>query len=715
MKLKTFQLGPTAHVLEQSPVASALWHPLGVNGNCLVTVTVDAIVRIWELDTKNRWSFDAPSTAVDLKKLVNGACSTEDFSPSKYGTSKGFSPDSFEMEVASACFQGFTAECANEGWGSMTLWVAMREGDIYALCPFLPSQFTLSGSSLSHLAASIACNFTSASSEESHETSKGEHQRQRNDQATWISDLMEQTKNAAPLYQRPMRPGPLPMLQGPFQITPDADQIFDITDMCIISQASNDATEFDDGLSSTSEAKSPLNLVCIATSEGNIHVCIDLDGIEARWLPLRPHGNGRLNHDTSFAPELLLVESLVINDSSKGCWPIFSPDPQRRSALFVTHDSGVSYADVSAWTDKLHDELNAYAESGVHLRADVLLQNAVTAIEHPIRMRPISSPKDELSSVDFDGCIALLDSDLGLFVLTSVDGEPRAVTLEESLAVNKHGIHEGNNNFEAADLMMPLHEPRPPYQPSKEFWTAFKLVEFVAQHSFNRNPRMMKEEIKFSPATLKVLMDVHRKLSQETHRLGQAAAELFRHCERLQVELRQQVKEVNTAAERIEAVLGEDEDLYDDDDIVGTAEQIEQRMKTSRERQVSLENRFTELRRKLSRLNGRPMNEKEKLWVTEIRSMIGMLDKTKTNDAYEELRQSGNGQLSNRLDELRKMRTQLMAETREHGDEANISSILGGQGVKSTVMVEIDAMLERQTALVDATRSKLEKLSLMSA
>ena len=44
MKLKSYTLGPTTHVTSQAGVASALWHPLGVNGTCLVTVTVDAVV-----------------------------------------------------------------------------------------------------------------------------------------------------------------------------------------------------------------------------------------------------------------------------------------------------------------------------------------------------------------------------------------------------------------------------------------------------------------------------------------------------------------------------------------------------------------------------------------------------------------------------------------------------------------------------------------------
>ena len=42
IRLRSLQLGPTAHVLEQASIASALWHPFGILGSCLVTVTTDA-------------------------------------------------------------------------------------------------------------------------------------------------------------------------------------------------------------------------------------------------------------------------------------------------------------------------------------------------------------------------------------------------------------------------------------------------------------------------------------------------------------------------------------------------------------------------------------------------------------------------------------------------------------------------------------------------
>ena len=49
IRVKTYQLGPTTHVIPESPVVSALWHPLGLHSNlggCIITVTADAAVRV---------------------------------------------------------------------------------------------------------------------------------------------------------------------------------------------------------------------------------------------------------------------------------------------------------------------------------------------------------------------------------------------------------------------------------------------------------------------------------------------------------------------------------------------------------------------------------------------------------------------------------------------------------------------------------------------
>jgi nucleoporin NUP82 len=303
IKLKAHTLGPTTHVLSQPAVISALWHPLGVSGSCVVTVTADAVVRVWELNPENRWSFDSPNLAVDLKKLVDATSSTDDFSASLMGRNKGFSPDSFEMDVASACFGGEGVEQEN-GWASMTLWVAMREGDLYALCPLLPSKFQPSMSlvpslSISSVTNMVACQDDPSVSEET--------RRSCSLQMDWMKDIDDQEPISTntlneygedmPVYNRPSKPGPIPKLQGPFQLDSDSGDDGEdedlVTDIYAIAARSDpneifqdDEQEFEDSPQGLS-----LGLICLLTERGRVRICIDTEGVKGKWLPIKNVGS----------------------------------------------------------------------------------------------------------------------------------------------------------------------------------------------------------------------------------------------------------------------------------------------------------------------------------------------------------------------------------------------------------------------------------------
>lgn len=294
IRLKTFQLGPTAHVLEQAPIASVLWHPLGCLGSCLVTVTADACVRLWELERNSRHSFDEPALAIDLKKLANASSAGEDFRASVYGISKGFSPDSVEMEVAAACFGGIGSS-DEHGWAPMTLWLAMTEGDVYALCPLLPRKWQPAHSTIPSLSTAVM-------SKAAHTVDDDLSERERKtlvQQQKWLSDIDDQEPDVRNLpegfetvevYDRPAHPPAIPKLQGPFHLSPEPD--FDeITDIFAIAPRVDDVLlveddeEDFDGLSNRSGLS--VGVICLLTQSGNTHICLDLEGVEAKWLPLK--------------------------------------------------------------------------------------------------------------------------------------------------------------------------------------------------------------------------------------------------------------------------------------------------------------------------------------------------------------------------------------------------------------------------------------------
>lgn len=290
IKLKTFQVGPTAHVREESPVVSLLWHPLGYRGRCLVTITQDAVVRLWEVNRSDRSSFSEATLSIDIKKLANATSDKENLSPSKLGATKGFSPDSFELEVASACFGDYPDQEGVHGWAPMTLWIAMEGGDVYALCPLLPSKWQLPEAPgpmtvLETLATSINADWT-----EVHDNTASPKERldTTEKQLSWVSDILysEPLSEKLPsgdsisVFSRPSSVPACPLLQGPFTISSDEVDDFEISDVIVFSLKS-----FSESVDEAPLEGLPAAVICLLTDTLKVHICLDLQGVVGRWLP----------------------------------------------------------------------------------------------------------------------------------------------------------------------------------------------------------------------------------------------------------------------------------------------------------------------------------------------------------------------------------------------------------------------------------------------
>ncbi len=289
IKPKTFQIGPTVHVLEESPIATTLWHPLGYHGRCLVTITKAGVVRLWEVNRADRSTFSEPALSIDLPKLANATSDLDDLSASKFGVSKGFSPDSVDLEVASACFGDSPDQEGVHAWAPMTLWIATVPGDVYALCPLLPSKWQLAESPgtftfLQTLTSSININYSERS--EDSNAPKDEIKTSEK-QVSWLSDIIYQEPfsedlpngDSVKVFGRPSSVPIVPMLQGPFTITPEVDD-FELSDMVVFSLKTLSESSEEDAAEGL-----PTAVVCLLTDTCKVHVCLDLEGIIGRWLP----------------------------------------------------------------------------------------------------------------------------------------------------------------------------------------------------------------------------------------------------------------------------------------------------------------------------------------------------------------------------------------------------------------------------------------------
>jgi nucleoporin NUP82 len=726
IKPKTWTLGPTTHVMDRSSIASALWHPLGINRSTLVTVTTDAVVRVWELSPTDRWSFDKPTLSVDLRKLADGTYLDENFSARPDVTNKGFSADSFEMDVAAACF----GRRGSGGWSPMTLWIAMREGDVYALCPLLPTRWCPPPTLIPSLSVSIVGNLA-AIEDDPNVSSQAKLLAQQ--QLDWMSDLDNQEPVAAkappgePLgevYTRPARPGVVPRLQGPFElelgVDTEEDMDLELTDIFVIGQKLDtdelmmgedeelDIEDIDqDGLS--------LNVVCLLSSSGQLRVCLDLEGVQAQWLPPRNRSKvvGHPAHATS-PPTLLVFETLdaLSNlEMTEDGWPMFSPDVTSRYSFYVTHPAGITHISLSPWVFRLESELQGDSQAGSDFRIDLLAKTS------SIRERLFTNLSQGDAPIPLAAAVAIRDPDLGYFLLSATPFEPIALIFEAP-EYEFEPLRSVSPVFERNDDMQPLtmYEPRPAFQPSHVFEEISSLPTLLARLRTSRHKAIVNQEVRLSPVTLQVFTDAHKILSEDTYRLGTAASELFRRLESLQVELRQQVIKANEVKARVEAITGEEQDQKSEAESSNDA--IERRLDAARQRSEAISQRLERMRKTVSKATARELSEKEMAWINEVKTVNASISGSvgATTSGASRLRQ-----LKRRYDEARALRDDLVVQAEKlanpsagDSDENTIASseLRIPPELRKAKINDVRRLLERETALVDAVKSRLEKLEI---
>ncbi|TGO33310.1 hypothetical protein BHYA_0253g00070 [Botrytis hyacinthi] len=736
MKIKTFHLGPTTHVTSRSGISTALWHPLGVNGTCLVTITKDAVVRVWELSTTDRWSFDKPTLVVDLKKLADGVSADQDFGASVAGQPSKFSPDAFEMEVASACFAGR----GSGGWSPMTLWLAMREGDVYALCPLLPEKWAPPPTLIPSLSISIVSNI--AAIEDDPTVTQGSKLLAQQ-QLDWMTDIDNQDPTQVQgslgeppieVYTRPSRPGKVPRLQGPFdfEMAPEVeddedDELF--SDIYVIGPKLN-AEELMDGeeedeleLDEVDKEGCSMSVICLLTTTGRLSICLDLVGIEAQWLP---RSNSRMLRflDDPDPPVLLTYEVLETskpNEVWEGCWPVFSHDAESRYSFFITNSSKITYMSLSTWVFKLEEELSKGAESNVRLGV---------VVSTPSERQRVYTPPMIDKNAPLAASTIIQDPDLGYLLLSANAHGPLSINFESpefQLDFNRsRGRSESYDSETDNDKPLVLFEARPVYQPSYALEQPSELPSLHEKIKHSKYKRLLKEEIRLSPATLTVMTDAHKVLSEETHRIGTAAAELFRKCIKLQIELSKHIKQANEIATRVESVIGEDVDEDDDKPRVPPNENMEQRIKEAKDKQKILNERIENIRKKIPKNTQRELSDKEKAWIEEVRSLGGKVlgeDMDGSTESmvkvskdpwqrYEEVKELKDEVLSQANELAKDAEKERDEELQEERDGDSARDVQVPSELRRKKVGQIMKLLDRETALVEATKGRLERLSL---
>lgn len=735
MKPKLFTLGPTTHVTSRSAVMSALWHPLGVKGSSIVTVTEDAVVRVWEVSASDRWSFDAPTLAIDLKKLANGKTLDQDFSTSIASTNRGYSADMFDMEVAAASF----AVRGSGLWASMTLYIAMRGGDIYALCPLLPRLWAPPPTLIPSLSVSIVARVAAV---EDDPNVSPEDKLLAQQQLDWITDIDNQEPTIAQdsigdqpieVFRGPTHPGLIPRLQGPFdlEMSPDEDEQDDldieVSDIYVIGRKMETEElmgEEDELLMLDEDEQQGLSLsvICLLSTSGQVRVCLDMDGVEARWLPPKSSTKG-----TTFSAEVVDLPSLLTFETldaippaevTADCWPTFSDDVTSRYSFFVTYNTGITQVSLAPWIFRLEGELSTEAPAGSDMRVNLIAQ-ARSEVE-----RIYAEPAHGNSLA---ASVAFTDPDLGYFLISATPTDPVALIFdipEEELllpvktAASPTPFPEPTREQTNTALEV-FYTPRPAFQTPITFDKPSEIPQLRQRLLTSKHATLMGQQVRLIPDALKIFSNVHQILSTESLQLNEAVAELFRRCDSFRSELRDQVEKANELKTRIDHITGADEEGGESDE-----SRLTQALATRRQKQEELMQRFENLKRKAQKKTTRELSDKEKAWAQEVKLYDQNLSQNAKGDIDSKKGATKSQQPLKRLEQIKNLTSELVDQAAElRGNEASTE---GGQEqslnasvtnlkipaeIRKAKVTQVMNLLDRETQLFDALQGRLERLS----
>ncbi|RMD41246.1 hypothetical protein DV735_g3919, partial [Chaetothyriales sp. CBS 134920] len=747
LKLSTRQLGPTTHVIPESPLASVVWHPLAASSpstDCLVTVTAESAVRVWELDKSNKWSFERPALAIDLRKLADGVSCDQDFQPLGFGKRRGFSVDDFDMEAAASCFggQGFDDE---DAWASMTLWTAMKNGDIYALCPLLPSKWRPTSTTIPSLTTSAVSQMAIIDGEDP----EADERRAAAQQYEWVQEI----DNEEPLDEgqgtrlRPHNPGPIPRLQGPFSILPEDEEADpDVTDLIVFPARLDESImysgEDDYGYEGEDEdsPRVPFTTLIIACSDGAIDVALDLEGVTGQWLPRL--GRSTFSLATPETRRLDLVTTLTLDvNTSNATFLSFTADPIDRYGTFITAGTQIFSLSLYDWIVRTAAELSADQEVDPGLRTRLEAISTQIGDLHDVLTTDSS---DALSSP-----IAVSDLDLGYFLLSLNTSRALAVSFDQyagqtrqvatsDLATSQLGLLEAAEIDESKALPLPSRQI---YSPAQIFYSNAEapLLQLKSSLAPQQRRILSDQPMRLSPAMLDVMTATHRTVSRQTSELESAAAELFRRCERLQEELADQVKQMAELADRLNTLRSPD--LAEGEGRPGEQVQktADERLDAAKAKQVELTKRFEALRRKVGRIGTarKELSAKELAWKEEIEALSRIAgvsggDEEEEKQEDEEKDESLAGRLTT-VEQLSKSllsASQKVASAPPGGSKEEFSrstnsaygspqradptgsGLLVSSRYQREKVAEAMAMVEREGAVIEATMGRLEGLQL---
>lgn len=408
-----------------------------------------------------------------------------------------------------------------------------------------------------------------------------------------------------------------------------------------------------------------------------------------------------------------MVETVALTGDGQSIFnQSITPDIQTDFSFFVSHPDGIFHISLETWIHQLERELAEPQAEGLDFRLTRILESAITSAEQIIA-RPSTIKSSNPSKEEVNAAAVIADGNLGYFVFTTIDDEPQAVILDAP----EHELPIPEPHF-GHEVELPTRQARPTYQVPREFYEgSLQFPRTWESYIPARHRSLSKEAINLSPANLDILINVHKALSSDTHKLETAVSDLFVRCNRLREEFRDQIFRVAQLVQNVDSVTDNDVGGSEDREAYGAAK-VEQRLDAVKKRQEALNKRYEDIRRKMASVGGSQLSEKEALYAEELQTMERSLERSAQGKDLSLTDDADGSEVPAwvRLEHVRKTKVDLEGRVEKMGVEEKATPAQGGVKVPShnrkTEQEQIDRLIEREAALVEAATARLRSLGI---
>ncbi|EWC46952.1 hypothetical protein DRE_03714 [Drechslerella stenobrocha 248] len=533
ISLKYCKLGlPT--VTEKSRILRAIFHPLGARP-CIVVLTEDAMLRIYEVEFNKEGSSVEPTESLDLKHML--------------GIERGSSYLIDDVDPASMCFGG-----VGSIWSMFTLYILMKNGEIFSICPFLPSKWMLDSDFMEELKYELQVNQEVRDSPDPSIPAIDKHNAKQI--CFWIHEVSRliRVQNLASNHDdfeedttgyvlpKPTLPEfEAPLLQGPYLFQPAPEETFD-DDVFASDIARIGAAQY--------------AVIAIAWSTGKVDLMLEFEGVGPRWhsssLKYKKF-NERTHYPVISGYETIDITLPQATETSATVHPSLVVDINFPHILLLCHGFGVELLNLEDWMGRVSKVMDQ--EDDEHAIEGALNNAGGTSIIHAIGAQK-GGPSGAIPVL---GSSLIYDAYLGYLLITATTSKPCFVALQWP---SKYHARMMKLKQERSDLSSTSSKPTPAISTQTSQLTdedAVAAVQRRIEECRQRiqllrqiiDPRMLASEVQISQEHISIMTRLRSLLFEEMDARYASAQQVHAAAVRQQQRFHEQISSIRKYSEQL--------------------------------------------------------------------------------------------------------------------------------------------------------------------